>query len=65
MQTRVRNRHETVNKQFKQFGILKQIYRHDISDHGDVFRAIAIIIELAIENGEPLFKCGYCDPPYN
>lgn len=63
MQQRVRNRHETVNKRFKQFGILKQAYRHNISNHGDVFRAIAVITEIAIVNGEPLFSCGYSDSP--
>ena len=32
--------------------------------HGDVFRAVVVITQLSIENGEPLFQCGYCDPPY-
>ena len=65
MQQRICNRHESVNKRFKQFGILKQVYHHDLSDHADVFRAIAVITEIAIENGKPLFECGYRDPPYN
>ena len=64
MQQRVQNRHETVNKRFKQFGIFKQSYRHDIGNHGDVFRSIAVILQIALENGEPLFSCGYRDPPY-
>lgn len=62
MQSLVRRRHETINKRFKQFGILKQLYRHDIRDHGSVFRCCAIIIELSIENGEPLFSVEYQDP---
>ena len=64
MQQRVRNRQETVNKRFKNWGILKQVYHHSIPKHVDVFRAIAVITQLAITNGEKLFDCGYSDPPY-
>jgi hypothetical protein len=52
----VRARHETVNSRLKNFEILKQVYRHDLLDHADVFRAAAVLIQLAIENGEPLFQ---------
>ena len=61
MQARVRSRHETINGRFKNWGILSQTYRHDISRHGDVFRAIAIITQLAIDNGSPLFQVNYRD----
>jgi hypothetical protein len=64
MQQRVRNRQETVNKRFKQWGLLKQVYRHEIGRHGEAFRAIAVLTQLAINNGEQLFACGYRDPPY-
>ena len=37
----VRSRQETVNKRFKQWGILVQTYRHDIVDHRDVFAGLA------------------------
>ena len=63
-QSRICSRQESVNKQFKQFGILKQVYRHDLSDHAGVFRAIAVITEIAIEHHKPLFQCECCDPPY-
>lgn len=63
MQQRVRNRQETVNKRMKQWEILKVSYRHDLSTHGDVFRAILVITQVAIHNGEPLFSCAdYADP---
>ena len=65
MSSYVRRRQETINKRFKQFGVLKQIYRHDIRDHGTVFRCVAIVIELSIENGEPLFSVEYQDPYLN
>ena len=61
MQQRVRNRQETVNKRLKQFGILKQVYRHSIPNHGDVFRACAVLTQLAINDGDRLFACGYRD----
>ena len=61
MQKRVRSRHETVNKRFKNWGILNQVFRHDITNHGLVFSAIATITQLQIENGEPLFQVSYSD----
>ena len=64
MQTRVRSRQETVNKRFKNWGILKQVFRDNIPKHGDAFCVIAVLTQLSIEDGEPLFDCGYRDPPY-
>ena len=61
MQSRVRSRHETINGRFKTWGILKNTYRHNIRRHGEVFRAIAIITQLGIDNGEPLFQVDYED----
>ncbi|GKZ00549.1 hypothetical protein MPSEU_001007300 [Mayamaea pseudoterrestris] len=57
--TQVRARHETVNKRFKQWGCLKQVFRHELSKQSLVFRAVAVITQLAIENGEPLFAVAY------
>jgi len=62
MQQIVRNRHETVNGRMKNWEILRVMYRHDLSTHGTVFRAIAVITQLAIRNGEPLFPVDYKDP---
>ncbi len=59
MQSRVRSRHESLNGRFKCWGNLKQIYRHDIAKHGQVFRAIAVIIQLAINDGQKLFTVEY------
>ena len=61
MQGRVRSRHETLNGRFKVWGILREEYRHDIERHGEVFRAIAIITQLAIDNRSPLFQVNYQD----
>jgi hypothetical protein len=66
MQQRCRNRQETVNKRFKNWGILKQVFRHQekLVEHADIFRAVAVITQLSINEGERLFECGYRDPPY-
>ena len=61
VQQRCRNRQETVNKRLKQFGVLKQRYRHDLTMHGDIFRACAVLTQLAINDGDKLFSCGYND----
>jgi hypothetical protein len=61
MQSRIRNRQETVNLRFKMWNILSQRFRHDLSLHGDVVTAIAVITQLSIEAGEPLFSVNYCD----
>lgn len=55
MQQRVRNRHETVNRRFKQFRILKEVFRHDPRLHWCVFTAIAVLTQISIENGDELF----------
>ena len=58
----LRARQETVNKRMKQFGALSGIFRHTIDKHGDVFDAVALVTQVAIENGEPLFEVtGYDD----
>ncbi len=57
----VRRRQETVNRRFKQWGILAHKFRHDLGMHGRVFSAIVVISQLVIENGEPLFQVAYDD----
>ena len=65
MQQRVRNRQETVNKRMKNWGALKQVWRHRFTGHAEVFRAVAVVTQMSIENGEPLFQCGYRDWLYD
>jgi hypothetical protein len=52
---RARARHETVNKRFKQFGILGSTFRHNLDKHQMVFRAVVVLTQLSIENGEVAF----------
>jgi hypothetical protein len=61
----VRRRHETINKRFKQWGVLKQVFRGDTRTHGKYFRFVAIVTQLAIESGEPLFQVDYEDPDFD
>ena len=62
MQSNVRSRHETLNGRFKFWEILKQPFRHDIiTQHGIVFWAIAVIIQVAIDEGAKLFSVEYND----
>jgi hypothetical protein len=48
-------RHETVNKRFKQWGILSQRYRYDLKKHQHAFRAVAALTQIALKTDEPLF----------
>ena len=59
LQKRVQGRHETVNARLKSFHILDQVYRHDPTQHGYVFRAVAVLVQLSIKNGDPLFSVDY------
>ena len=61
MQGRARARRETLNGRLKNWGILSQVFRHHIMTHGDVFWACALVTQLTIENGEPLFQVEYGD----
>lgn len=65
MQSIVRRRHETINKRFKQWNVLKACFRGEIADHGLYFRFCAIVTQLAIKNGEPLFRVEYEDPDFD
>jgi hypothetical protein len=61
----IRRRQETINRRFKQWGVLKQVYRGDIPAHGKASRLCAIVTRLAINNGEPLFQVEYEDPDFD
>ena len=53
----VRARHETCNRRFKQWNILKQQFRNSKNQHGIVFHAVATLTQLDIEHGNVLFGC--------
>ena len=59
MQLIVRRQQETVNKRFKHFGCLNQVFCNNIERHGEYFRACCVISQLFRKNGEPLFPVEY------
>ena len=61
MKANVRHRHETVNRRLKIFGVLAKRYRNEATYHSRCFRAVAVIVQLNIENGAPLYDVVY-DP---
>jgi hypothetical protein len=61
MQSKVRARHETLNRRLKQFGVLEQTFRHDRSKHRAVFSAIANLTQITLREESPLFQVEYID----
>ena len=51
-----RARHETINRRFKCFQCLQQIWRHDRAKHEFVFMAVATIVQIELENSRPPFQ---------
>jgi hypothetical protein len=54
-------RHEAANNRLKMFECLKQRFRHGVASHAACFRAVAVVVQLQIEFGEPLFDAEYSD----
>jgi hypothetical protein len=61
MQNPVQSRHESLNRRLKNWAILMSLYRHDLMGHGNVFWAIAVIMQISINVGEKLFEVDYSD----
>ena len=54
-----RNRQETINRRFKQWGVLRERYRHDLKMHGTIVRAIAAVIQIDMRSGNLPFQVEY------
>ena len=52
---RLMARHETINRRFKEFAILGTKYRHEEEKHEDIFRCIAVLVQLDILHGHLVF----------
>ena len=52
------SRHENVNQRLKAFAVLRNVFRCAIVEHPRIFKACINLVQIAIENGEPL-------PPLN
>ena len=55
----VRARHETINRRFKQFNCLKQVYRHNLDDHSSIFFAVVVLTQIGINQGEYVWNVEY------
>ncbi len=61
MQGRVRAHHKMLNRWLKNWGILSQVYWHDIMQHGNVFWACAVVTQLTMKILETFFEVEYED----
>ena len=52
----VRARHETINNRMKFFGILRHVFKNGVEKHQDIVLAVAVLVQLSIQMGEPLFS---------
>lgn len=52
-------RHETANKHFKEFNVLGSTFRHELEFHKPCFEACAVLTQMAIIQGEPLYQTQY------
>ena len=48
-------RHETVNKRIKDYKCMRELWRHGWEKHIIAFNAITNLVELKLNNGNPLF----------
>lgn len=53
---RILARHETVNKRLKVFEVLNQPFRHPRYRHPQCMHAVANVVQMMLQNGEPLFS---------
>lgn len=53
---RIRARHETANERLKNFNVLRNVYRHDISTHRYCFHAVAELTARMLDTSDPLFQ---------
>ena len=52
----IRAGHETINSRMKSFLVLGHRFRHKLSLHSACFHAFEKLIQIMLENGEPLYE---------
>ena len=45
-----------MNQWFKNWGVLKQVFRHYADNHACILHAIVVLTQIAIDNSEPLLS---------
>ena len=56
MKSLVRSRHETMNARIASFKICDDVFRYNLHKHRHCVQAVTSIVQLIIENGNPLFQ---------
>ena len=59
-----RARHECVNRRFKEWSCLKDLFRHDVCKHGVIFHAVANIVQFQLMQ-KPTWQVEYYDRIHN
>ena len=49
-------RHEGINGIFKQFNVLRNMYRHDLKKHSWVFKSVAVLVQLKLIQGRGTYQ---------
>ena len=52
---RVMGRQETINARNKNWGALSKVFRHDMLKHQLVFRAVSVLVQISLNNDNPLY----------
>jgi len=60
-----RTRHETLNNRFKKFNCLYHNFRHSIDLHTACLHAVAVIVQLQIEDGEKCYTVNWYPERFN
>ena len=61
MRNRVMGRQETINKRLKVWNVMTNVFQHCVTKHSLCFRAVMVMVQLSINEGEQLFQCTYDD----
>ena len=54
MKSRIRLRHETFNGKISEYATMRQTWRHNKKQHGLAFRAVAVTIQYALNDGNAI-----------
>lgn len=57
--SKIRARHETVNRKFKEYKAIGERSRHTQEQHGVLFRAIANLVQIRLETTEGNWQMTY------
>ena len=54
MLKRIMARHEVVNQRIRSFQCMRQMFRHGLEKHKICFQAVIKLVQIKLQNGEPL-----------